>query len=213
MLKIVVVDDNLQFVSVLENFLQDKPDIQVVGTASDGWHGLELIEEHRPDVVLLDMIMPRLDGLGVLDRLQALRVRPKVIMLTAYFNENMMQRAMLKGASDYLIKPFELEGIYERIKDAVAVKTAMYPDTVYEAGGMASPIAFSEATAVYQPSRVLPVRRSGTCKRLSVSEGCNSDESGRSAVIHFYDKGSISENCRKVYYNGKPCRTGNSSRY
>ena len=159
MLKIVVVDDNLQFVSVLENFLQDKPDIQVVGTASDGWHGLELIEEHRPDVVLLDMIMPRLDGLGVLDRLQALRVRPKVIMLTAYFNENMMQRAMLKGASDYLIKPFELEGIYERIKDAVAVNTAMYPDTVYEAGGMASPIAFSEATAVYQPSRVLPVRR------------------------------------------------------
>ena len=60
MLKIVVVDDNLQFVSVLENFLQDKPDILVVGTASDGWHGLELIEEHRPDVVLLDMIMPRL---------------------------------------------------------------------------------------------------------------------------------------------------------
>ena len=159
MLKIVVVDDNLQFVSVLENYLQEKSDIQVVGTASDGWSGLELIESYQPDVVLLDMIMPRLDGLGVLDRLQVLRNRPKVIMLTAYFNENIMQRAMMKGASDYLIKPFELEGIYERIKDVASQKTVMYPDMVYETGNRMGNMAFAESASVYQASRILTPRR------------------------------------------------------
>ncbi len=61
--------------------------------------------------------MPRLDGLGVLDRMQNLSVRPKVIMLTAFANDAMIQRVMMKGASDYLVKPFDMEGIYERIKD------------------------------------------------------------------------------------------------
>ena len=159
MLKIVVMDDNLQFVSVLENYLQEKSDIQVVGTASDGWRGLELIEAYQPDVVLLDMIMPRLDGLGVLDRLQVLRNRPKVIMLTAYFNENIMQRAMMKGASDYLIKPFELEGIYERIKDVASQKAVTYPDMVYETGNRMGNMAFAESASVYQASRILTPRR------------------------------------------------------
>ncbi|MBR6756020.1 MAG: sporulation transcription factor Spo0A [Peptococcaceae bacterium] len=117
MCKVLLVDDNQQFSGILSEFLQKKPEIEIVGTANDGWECLKKIEETTPDVVILDMIMPKLDGLGVLDKIQNFEHRPKVIMLTAFANDSMVQRAMQKGVEDYLVKPFELEGVYERIKE------------------------------------------------------------------------------------------------
>ncbi len=155
MIKIVLVDDNQHFTTVLENFLREKDDVEVAGVAADGWAGLELIERYQPDVVLLDMIMPRLDGLGVLDRIQELSVRPKVIMLTAYLNESMIQRAIMKGAMDYLIKPFELEGIYERIKDV----HCMYPSMVMESGPIMGNLALEETVPMYHLTHSMPVRK------------------------------------------------------
>lgn len=117
MCKVLLVDDNQQFSGILSEFLQKKPEIEIVGTANDGWECLKKIEECTPDVVVLDMIMPKLDGLGVLDKIQNFEQKPKVIMLTAFANDSMVQRAMQKGVEDYLVKPFELEGVYERIKE------------------------------------------------------------------------------------------------
>ncbi|MBE6111906.1 MAG: sporulation transcription factor Spo0A [Peptococcaceae bacterium] len=153
MLKVLLADDNQHFTCVLENFFREKNDVELVGIAADGWTCLELIEQNRPDVVLLDMIMPRLDGLGVLDRIQAMPLRPKVVMLTAYLNESMIQRAMMKGAVDYLIKPFDLEGIYERVKDV----GVLYPSMVMECGGMNGNLALADTAAAYHVS--YPVRK------------------------------------------------------
>ncbi len=149
MFKILLADDNQKFVGILENFLKEKEDVEVVGTAADGWECLEKTEKLQPDVLLLDMIMPRLDGLGVLDRLQNKPVKPKVIMLTAFANESMIQRAMMKGAIDYLVKPFELEGIYERIKDICHY----YPSMVMESGSVVGNLALADPAPVYQVSR------------------------------------------------------------
>lgn len=156
MFKILLADDNQKFAGILENFLDEKEDIEVVGTAADGWECLEKIEALAPDVVLLDMIMPRLDGIGVLDRIQNMQNRPKVIMLTAFANENMIQRAMMKGAMDYLVKPFELEGIYERIKDVCR----FCPNAVMESGAVIGNLALAAPTPVYQAGRPAPRRKS-----------------------------------------------------
>ncbi len=155
MYKILLADDNQQFCNILENFLKEKNDVEVVGVAADGWECLEKVEAHHPDVLVLDMIMPRLDGIGVLDRLQSMQVRPKVIMLTAFNNESMIQRAMMKGASDYLVKPFELEGIYERVKDVCR----FYPNAVMEGGGTVGNLALSEQLSTYQPVRPTQKRK------------------------------------------------------
>ena len=155
MYKVLLVDDNQQFSNILENFLKEKGDIEVVGVAVDGWDCLEKIEAVKPDVGVLDMIMPRLDGSGVLDRMQNLSVHPKVIMLTAFTNDTMIQRAMMKGASDYLVKPFELEGIYERIKDVCR----FYPGMVMEGGGTVGNLALADQMAVYQPVRPVQKRK------------------------------------------------------
>ena len=150
MFKVLLTDDNQQFTNILANFLGEKSDIEVVGTAIDGWDCLEKIERLEPDLVLLDLIMPRLDGLGVLDRMQNLSVRPKVIMLTAFANDAMIQRVMMKGASDYLVKPFDMEGIYERIKDVCR----FYPNMGRENGGTMGNLALAEPASVYQVRQV-----------------------------------------------------------
>ena len=68
-LKVLIADDNPRITSMIENILMDDDEIQVVGTAEDGVETLGMIEETKPDLLLLDLIMPKLDGLGVLEKL------------------------------------------------------------------------------------------------------------------------------------------------
>jgi two-component system response regulator (stage 0 sporulation protein A) len=86
----------------------------------------------KPDVVVLDITMPYLDGIGVLERLGQLGLepRPKVIVLTAFEKENMIQQAISLGASYYMVKPFDLVNLFERIRQFSLIKEA--PFTVRE---------------------------------------------------------------------------------
>lgn len=117
MIKVLLADNNEAFRTKLAEYLQGKPDIQVVGNVSDGWKCLNKIRELQPDVVVMDLIMPYMDGVGVLDRLQQEQLSVKVIILTSILSEQQVQRTVRKGAMDYLVKPFHPEGIYERICD------------------------------------------------------------------------------------------------
>ena len=119
--KVLIADDNKVFTSVLAESLNSQNDIELVGIAYDGLECLEKIDIYKPDVVVLDMIMPKIDGIGVLERIQTLQHKPLVIMLTAFNNDTMVQRAIARGAYDYLLKPFEFESLLERIKEAAAV--------------------------------------------------------------------------------------------
>lgn len=118
MLKIVVADDNQDFNDLLSSFLDNEPDFEVVGTALNGRETLELVQEKQPDVLLLDIIMPHLDGIGVLEEMVRLPLepRPQVIMLTAFGHENITQKAVELGASYYILKPFGMDVLAERIR-------------------------------------------------------------------------------------------------
>ena len=69
-ISVAIADDNVEFAEILKNFLNSKEDIEVVGLASDGEEALKLITDKTPDVLLLDIIMPHLDGIGVLERMK-----------------------------------------------------------------------------------------------------------------------------------------------
>lgn len=77
-LKVLIADDNPRMASMIQNILMDDDEIQVVGTAEDGVETLGMIEETEPDLLLLDLIMPKLDGLGVMERLQEKQKMKKV---------------------------------------------------------------------------------------------------------------------------------------
>lgn len=120
MYKVLIADDNKSHTSMMEKYLSEQEDIQVVGIASNGLECVAEIERSKPDVVVLDIIMPQMDGISVLERIRTLNHQPNVIMLTAFGNDHMIQRAIAKGAYDFLLKPFEFDGLVERIREAAA---------------------------------------------------------------------------------------------
>ncbi len=118
MLKVLIADDNKDFNDLLSEFLEKEEDLEVVGNAYNGKEALEIVKENKVDIILLDIIMPHLDGIGVLEELNDmdLHPQPKVIMLTAFGHENITRRAVELGAAYYILKPFNLEILAERIR-------------------------------------------------------------------------------------------------
>ena len=116
---VLISDDNNEFATTLANYLEKDEDMQVVGMAKDGEEALSIISTLKPDVVLLDVIMPHLDGLGVLERLNSMRLekRPICIMLSAVGQDKITQKAITLGAQYYVVKPFDIEVLIKRIKE------------------------------------------------------------------------------------------------
>lgn len=115
-IRVLLADDNREFVEIVKEFIERQEDMTLVGVAYHGNEALELIAREEPHVVLLDIIMPHLDGLGVLEKLQNVNHRPKIIILTAFGQESMTQRAVNLGANYYILKPFDLDTLGKRIR-------------------------------------------------------------------------------------------------
>ncbi len=116
--KLVIADDNRELCDLLQEFINHQEDFELSGIAHNGNQALKLIEEESPDIVVLDIIMPHLDGIGVLEKLSsgAITPRPKVIMLTAFGQESVTQRAVELGADYYILKPFDFSVLATRIR-------------------------------------------------------------------------------------------------
>lgn len=126
--RVLIADDNREFCELLKDFLNQQPDFELVGVAYNGLEAVEIIEETHPDVVILDIIMPHLDGIGVLEKFigNALPYRPKFIILTALGQEAITQRAVELGADYYIVKPFNFSVLASRIRqlgDGSSAKT------------------------------------------------------------------------------------------
>jgi two-component system response regulator (stage 0 sporulation protein A) len=117
-IKIIVADDNRDLCQMLQNYLQVQEDLSIVGIANNGLEALELIQTQEPDLLMLDLVMPNLDGLGVLERIntRTTMTRPKIIMLTAFGQESLTQQAMMLGVDYFILKPFDLEILGKRIR-------------------------------------------------------------------------------------------------
>lgn len=115
---VLIADDNPDIRGILSSYMGQYADLRVVGTAEDGLQTLEMIERHNPDIVVLDLIMPGIDGLGVLERLDGLRIekKPLFLVLTAIGQDVFIQKALACGAEYYLVKPFDVEVLVTRIR-------------------------------------------------------------------------------------------------
>ncbi|MGX9135215.1 sporulation transcription factor Spo0A [Rummeliibacillus sp. JY-2-4R] len=124
--KVAIVDDNSELVKMMEEYLAAHSEIEVICTATNGKQCLKMLEEQIPDVLLLDIIMPHLDGLAVLETMHE---NPQydqiqVIMLTAFGQEDVMKQAVELGASYFMLKPFEFDRIASKILQCAGKKVA-----------------------------------------------------------------------------------------
>ncbi|MBS5679268.1 MAG: sporulation transcription factor Spo0A [Clostridiales bacterium] len=118
--RVVVADDNVQLRDMIVEYLQAQNGIEIVGAASDGVEALRLVTEFEPDVLVCDLIMPQMDGYGVLERLQAMKLakQPGVIALTALGRDDFISRAVNLGVNYYMVKPFDFMMLAQRVYEA-----------------------------------------------------------------------------------------------
>lgn len=116
---VLIADDNRDFAMTLLSYLKNEKDMEVVGVAKDGREAAELISITKPDIAILDVIMPHLDGLGVLEKINesGMEKKPICIMLSAVGQDKITQKAITLGAQYYIIKPFEIDVLIKRIRE------------------------------------------------------------------------------------------------
>jgi two-component system NarL family response regulator len=129
-IRVLIADDHPVVREGLAAILRSEPDIRVIAEATDGIHACALYDQHLPDVVMLDLRMPRKDGLEVVTELMSSRrPKPRIIVMTTYETEEDVRRALQAGAKSYLVKGALPEQILETVR-RVAAGEALVPSKI-----------------------------------------------------------------------------------
>lgn len=118
-LSILVADDNVDFANNLTSYIEKEDEMEVIGIAKDGLEAVDMIKNAKPDVAIIDVIMPQLDGLGVLEKINEANLdkKPLSIVLSAVGQDKVTARALELGAQYYVVKPFDISLLMKRIKE------------------------------------------------------------------------------------------------
>ncbi len=119
-LKIAVIDDSQQMKKIVEEHFTQDDNFEMVLQSGDGATACDEISKAKPNVVLLDLVLPNKDGLAVLGELMAMKKSPKVIITTALSGDTFIHKAMQLGASDYVVKPFDIGLLKKKILNVCA---------------------------------------------------------------------------------------------
>jgi NarL family two-component system response regulator LiaR len=128
MIRVVVVDDHAMVRRGLASFLRITPDIQMAGEAEDGQQAIQVIEETQPDVILMDLVMPVMDGIEAIQMIHSRFPDIQVIALTSFSDQDMVQKAIQEGASGYLLKNVSGEDLAQAIRSVYAGKVTLAPE-------------------------------------------------------------------------------------
>src|SRR6476619_3996511 len=128
MIRVLLVDDHAVVRGGLSYFLSTTDDIEVVGEAANGEQALRLCAELHPDVVLMDMIMPQMDGFTAMQHLRQRHPDIRVIALTSFREGEFVQRAIQAGASGYLLKDVQAHELAEAIRAAKDGRSTLAPE-------------------------------------------------------------------------------------
>lgn len=178
-IRVLLVDDQALFREALHTLLSVQPDIEVVGEAGDGEEALRMVAQFQPDVVLMDLQMPVMDGVAATRRLQAEYPASRAIMLTTFDDDEYVFEGLRAGAIGYLLKDVSAQKLVEAIQSAARGETFLQPSiaakVVAEVARHGAPTA-SESLIEPLTSRELDILR-------RLTEGLNNREIADELVI------------------------------
>lgn len=121
-IKVLMIDDNVNLSEMVKDFFRKNKKIEIKDCCCDGEEGLKLINENEYDVILLDLIMPKKDGVSVLEELKNKNITKNIIVLTSYNSAEVIRNVSEYGINYYMLKPFDLLDLEKRILDIYKVK-------------------------------------------------------------------------------------------
>ena len=124
---VLVVDDHALFRTGVANIINQEPDLQVVAEAGDGLEAVAAFERHHPEITLLDLRMPRLEGVEAVRRIRERDPHARVIVLTTYDTDDEISRALKAGAKAYVLKDISADDLLGCIRNVLAGKTYIAP--------------------------------------------------------------------------------------
>lgn len=113
-INILVVDDNVNSVNLIKKYFSNHAVINVVDSANNGEEGFDKIVHNDYDLIILDLILPKLDGMAILQKMQEKNINKRVIVLTSYSKEETIRKVSNYGISYYMLKPFSLESLEKK---------------------------------------------------------------------------------------------------
>lgn len=126
-IRILIAEDHPVVRKGLRGFLDTYPDIEVVAEAEDGAQAVALAREYVPDVILMDLLMPKMDGVTAIDQIMSFSPASHIIVLTSYTEDEYLFPAMRAGAQGYLLKDIEPEELVSAIRAAVHGQATLHP--------------------------------------------------------------------------------------
>ncbi len=127
-IKVLIVDDHQVVRQGLRTFLELQNDLMVVGEAGDGLTAVDLVRDLQPDIVLMDLVMPRLDGIAATRQVTSLGLPTKVIALTSFTGDDQVFPAIQAGAASYLLKDVSPDALVDAIRAVHRGETRLHPD-------------------------------------------------------------------------------------
>ncbi|WP_134682804.1 response regulator [Brevibacillus migulae] len=127
-IRILLVDDHAVVLRGLHFFLATQKDFTIIGEAHNGKEALDMVAASKPDVVLMDLVMPEMDGIEATAQIRKLYPDVKVLVLTSYNDQDYVLPALQAGASGYLLKDMKPDQIVESIRGALSGNTQLHPD-------------------------------------------------------------------------------------
>lgn len=158
-IRILVADDHLIIRQGLRLILETQDGFELIGEASDGAEAVCLCDEMKPDVVLMDLRMPGMDGLAAIERLHVNQPQIAVVILTTFNEDDLMMRGLRAGAKGYLLKDTDRETLFNTIRAAARGETLLKPEIIARVLSKAGEKSVQPASATDLTERELEVLR------------------------------------------------------
>lgn len=179
-IKVLIVDDHQVVRQGLRTFLELHEDISVIGEAGDGMTAVEMVRRLGPDIVLMDLVMPGLDGIAATRQVKALGTRTQVIALTSFTEDDKVFPAIQAGASSYLLKDVSPDALVEAIRAAQRGEPRLHPNIARK---LMQQVAHQTGQGVEEPAHIEELtERERDVTRL-VAHGRSNSEIAEALVI------------------------------